>query len=119
MLAPEMTSDRGRPFRSVMRWMFNPFLLRSAGLGRGPEADGVDCAPQPGQLTAGTEPVREDAVESGPTPFQLHWAKQPSTVSQAGPHTARSCHQVATQVIAARHSRSPAPSAALADTRLP
>lgn len=33
MLAPEMPSDRGRPFLSVIRWIFDPFLPRSVGFG--------------------------------------------------------------------------------------
>jgi RNA polymerase sigma-70 factor (ECF subfamily) len=30
---PEMPSGRGRPFRSVMRWIFDPLLPRSVGFG--------------------------------------------------------------------------------------
>ncbi|SED88211.1 Transposase DDE domain group 1 [Streptomyces sp. 2112.3] len=33
MLAPEMPSDSGRPFRSVTRWIFDPGLPRSVGFG--------------------------------------------------------------------------------------
>ncbi len=33
MLAPETPSDKGSPPRSVMRWKFDPNLLRSAGFG--------------------------------------------------------------------------------------
>jgi hypothetical protein len=38
VLAAEMPSDRGSPFRSVIRWIFDPFLPRSVGFGpvRGP-----------------------------------------------------------------------------------
>lgn len=34
MFAPEVPSDSGTPFRSVVRGIFDPLLPRSVGLGR-------------------------------------------------------------------------------------
>jgi hypothetical protein len=33
MLAPEIPSEIGSPFRSVIRWIFDPGLPRSVGFG--------------------------------------------------------------------------------------
>ncbi|EST18415.1 hypothetical protein M878_44675 [Streptomyces roseochromogenus subsp. oscitans DS 12.976] len=32
-LAPEMPTDRGRPVRSLIKWIFEPYLPRSTGFG--------------------------------------------------------------------------------------
>lgn len=33
MFAPEMPSESGSPFRSVIKWIFDPGLPRSVGFG--------------------------------------------------------------------------------------
>jgi hypothetical protein len=72
MLAPETPSDSGNPFRSVMRWIFDPALPRSVGFGPvcgplfcGPQADGVDGRPRPVQLSTCAEFVEDDAMKPG------------------------------------------------------
>lgn len=73
-LAPEMPTDKGRPVRSVIRWIFEPYLPRSTGFGpvrspfSGPHVHRVDRAPRPVQVAAGAEFVQDQAVELGPYP---------------------------------------------------
>jgi hypothetical protein len=69
-----MPRDSGSPFRSVIRWIFDPGLPRSVGFGPvggpfcGPQADGVDRAPGPVQLVSRSEFVENHAVKPSPDP---------------------------------------------------
>lgn len=82
-LAPEMPSDSGTPFRSVIRWIFDPGLPRSVGFGPvsgpllPPGRDGVDRAPRPVQLTPSAELVEDHPVQPGPHPLPAPLSKAP------------------------------------------
>lgn len=101
MFALDTPRDRGRPPRSVIRWIFDPNLARSVGFGPvsgplcGPHAYGIDRAPRPVQLASRSEIVKDHAVEPGPDPVPApldHAARargglqdlQASTVKRAG-----------------------------------
>lgn len=74
VFAAEVPIERGRPVRSVIKWIFEPFLPRSTGFGpvRSPLSPPA-CSPSrsrsaTSQLAAGTELVQHRAVELAPDP---------------------------------------------------
>lgn len=72
VFAAEIPIERGRPVRSVIKWIFEPFLPRSAGFGpvksplRRAHVHRVDRAPRPVQLASGAGFVQDQAVEFAP-----------------------------------------------------
>lgn len=71
--AAALATQRGKPDRSVIRWIFELYLPRSTGFGpvrsplfQGSHVHRVDRAPRPVQLAADTEFVEDQAVELGP-----------------------------------------------------
>lgn len=65
-LAPDMPTEMGKPVRSVIRWIFEPFLPRSTGFGpvRSP-LSGPACSPS--RLHTSTSPgLRERRVRPAP-----------------------------------------------------
>jgi len=73
-VGPRDRPDRGSPARSVIRWIFDPFLPRSTGFGpvrsplRGPACSPSRSRTATRQLTAGTELLQDQAVELRPDP---------------------------------------------------
>jgi hypothetical protein len=114
----QMPSGMGGPLRSVIRWIFDPFLPWSVGFGPvrglfcGSEAGGVDGAPRPVGLTTGAGLVQDDPVEPGPDPVlappgETPVVRRPGRAEHRG-QLPPGAPGVATEMIAARHSRSPA-----------
>lgn len=129
-LAPDIPTDRGSPVRSVIKWIFEPYLPRSTGFGpvrppfQGSHVHRVDRAARPVQFTPGAEFVEDQPMEPRPHPGFRPLGESPmsrgSRRSERGgrqllPCAARGGHE---------HDRSqdlpvtvPAPAASLRSTR--